>query len=111
MKSQGFDLRTHIRDVKTGQIVKKQPYQLKVERNKPKRFIRDGIVYGEDGSVIEELTGEAYAKSPKTQKIVRDFNEYAAEHEKEVRARIEKQVRAEVEEKVRKEIEEELAKE
>lgn len=53
--SEGFDLRTHILDAKTGEVLKVQPYRLVVKGDK-KIFIRDGVEYYEDGTRISEPT-------------------------------------------------------
>jgi hypothetical protein len=50
---QGFDHRVHIRDSKTGKIIQKQPYQYVVS-DKGSYYVRDGVKYNPDGSVIEE---------------------------------------------------------
>jgi hypothetical protein len=49
-----FDLRTHIRDPKTGFITKKQPYSLSISKEKGEIFTREGKRYYRDGSPVKD---------------------------------------------------------
>jgi hypothetical protein len=60
--SQGFDLRTHIRDPKTGQVIKKQPYKLYIGKfdgsNVGKFYERpvgSGNLFYENGAVAGRM--------------------------------------------------------
>ena len=55
MSKEGFDLRTHIRDPKTGRVIGSQPYRLRVSREGGRQFERpvgSGVWYFEDGSLV-----------------------------------------------------------
>lgn len=63
-----FDLRTHLRDVKTGVVVVKQPYQRVCEGGSI-HYVRDGVKYHENG---EPLPGQVIPEKkadPSTKKV------------------------------------------
>lgn len=47
-----FDTRVEIRDPKTGDVIRRQPYRL-IIRNGEQRFIRDGIEYYPNGDPVD----------------------------------------------------------
>lgn len=49
--SEGFDLKVHHRDKKTGRVVKTTPYQMKVSKEHGTYFIRKGVEYYPDGTI------------------------------------------------------------
>lgn len=53
MEEKRFDLRTHIRDPKTGEVVKKNLYRLHI-KNGVKVFERGGKKYHENGVEISQ---------------------------------------------------------
>lgn len=59
-----FDLRTHIRDPKTGATVKLQPYRLHISRERGTVFERFGIFYYPNG---EKLPNQAPVAIPAAQ--------------------------------------------
>lgn len=67
-----FDLRTHIRDSKTGKTIKSQPYRMHVDRANGTIFERAGIKYFPDGSFVDpasaKRTLEARANAVKAAK-------------------------------------------
>jgi hypothetical protein len=60
-ESQSFDLRTHIRDPKRGVVVRKQPYRLEIVDG-VRTYIRDGLRYHEDGTLVAGQISEAEPK-------------------------------------------------
>lgn len=58
---EGFDLRTHIRDAKTGNVKKLQPYRLRI-KNGVKIFERGGKFFYEDGSEVQKPEVKAESK-------------------------------------------------
>ncbi len=58
----GFDLRVHIRDLKTGKMIKEQPYKLHVDKERGKAFERDGKFYTLNGQ--EHPTWSRVSPSP-----------------------------------------------
>jgi hypothetical protein len=48
-----FDLRTHIRDPKTGKIVNSQPYKMMVSREHGTLFERGGVRYYPNGDRVD----------------------------------------------------------
>lgn len=49
----GFDLRVHIKCPKTGELVRKQPYRMVVDKEHGVEFIRDGRRYSESGKPLD----------------------------------------------------------
>ena len=49
--SEGFDLKVHHREAKTGRVKKVTPYQMKVSKEFGTVFIRGGVEYHPDGTV------------------------------------------------------------
>lgn len=49
--SEGFDLKVHHRDAKSGRIAKVTPYQLKVSKETGQTYIRGGVIFYPDGTV------------------------------------------------------------
>ena len=47
-----FDIRTHIRDPKTGTIIKHQPYRRICSREHGVQYERDGVRYFENGNYV-----------------------------------------------------------
>lgn len=56
--SQGFDLKVHHREVKTGRVVKVTPYQMKVDKENGTTFVRGGVTYFPDGTVKHDPKAE-----------------------------------------------------
>lgn len=48
-----FDLRTDIRDPKTGAIIKRQPYRMEVSRERGSIFIRNNVEYYANGDRVD----------------------------------------------------------
>ena len=63
-----FDLKTHHRDPKTGQITRKTPYQLRVEGGQM-RYMRNGVAYHPDGSKFDPNAMEVVPKGPEELKL------------------------------------------
>lgn len=64
-----FDVRTHIRDPKSGKVIMKQPYRLFVTQGPTgepmqlfERPVKSGIFYNPDGSLNEEHSKEGLAR-------------------------------------------------
>lgn len=55
---EGFDLKVHHRDPKTGAVTKATPYRMVVSKDHGTRFHRDGIEYYPDGSRVTPLPVE-----------------------------------------------------
>lgn len=53
---QGFDLRTHITDPKTGRVVKHQPYRI-VGDKEGVTYIREGKKYAPNGTYLGPVDG------------------------------------------------------
>lgn len=49
----GFDLRTEIKDAKTGRMIRFQPYTMIVDRNKGTIYSRNGKFYTLNGKELE----------------------------------------------------------
>lgn len=64
VKPAGFDLRVHIKDPKTGKMLKFQPYRLVVTKE-GQYYVRDGKRYNADGSLIGTDEQEAKPVSVK----------------------------------------------
>lgn len=62
MKS--FDLKTHHRDAKTGQITKVTPYTLKIDRDGREIFIRDGVKYFSNGEQVDPNQKPVVKRTP-----------------------------------------------
>lgn len=62
-KGQGFDLRTHIVDPKSGQIIKEQPYRRVVDKEKGTYYIRDGKRYQENGMCMDPVETKRTVKN------------------------------------------------
>jgi hypothetical protein len=64
-----FDLRVTIRDPKTGQIIKHQPYQKRVERGAKyeEYYVRDGIRYLPNGECLDQQKLDAAKQQPAKQ--------------------------------------------
>lgn len=58
LEKQQFDLRVHVRDPKTGFVVRKQPYRLTVDREQGEVFHRGGKRYYRDGTLIDKETSK-----------------------------------------------------
>jgi hypothetical protein len=80
-----FDLRTHIRDPKSGKEVKVQPYTLKIAADGSRIFIRDGRKFYEDGTEIVEAP-KAAAPAPAPKETVEKAAKPKAEAPKAVKA-------------------------
>lgn len=76
-KPQGFDLTTHHRDPKTGQVVHKTPYKLVIDRGTAKyeRPPGSGLWYSADGSLIKNTSKKAApVLEEKAQELEEDLN-------------------------------------
>ena len=75
----GFDLRTHIRDTKSGRISVVQPYRLRISADGTRVYERGGKKYYENGvEVVETKVATAPVEvepvkheEPKTEKTVK----------------------------------------
>lgn len=92
MKS--FDLRTHIRDKKTGQVIVEQPYTLHIIDGEEiyERPIGSGQFYSRNG---EEHPGHAVVALQKELKDKKAAKEQAVQARKEERAAVAKAAKAE----------------
>lgn len=94
-----FDLRTHLRDSKTGSVTRVQPYRLRVQKDKPPVFMRNGARFDATGKMLGEMSKEELKRgSVNTYNKVNPLKDEAA-----MRAQIEAQVRAEMEARYGKE--------
>lgn len=59
-----FDLRTHIKDPKTGFVTKTQPYRLHVNREKGTMYERAGVFYYPNGELVNPPKPAAPAANP-----------------------------------------------
>ena len=67
-----FDLRTHLRDPKTGQVVKHQPYRMLVDKETGVVFERAGIKYFPNGVRVD---GKKIVEAPvEATKVVENPN-------------------------------------
>lgn len=66
MDEKRFDLRTHIRDPKTGVVVKKNTYRLHI-KNGVKIFERGGKKYHENGDEISAPVEAPKVEAPKVE--------------------------------------------
>lgn len=57
-----FDFRTHIKDPKTGRVIKHQPYKKHVRRdgNPSEWYERDGVRYYESGEFVDKSDKQRY---------------------------------------------------
>lgn len=58
---QGFDLRTHVINPKSGKLLRRQPYRYVVDKDHGNYFIRDGKLFSEQGKL---LSGESLKAEP-----------------------------------------------
>ena len=65
-----FDLRTHIRDAKTGRVVKVQPYRRFTSRDGD-IYERDGVKYYENGELVKKPEKQAPVVEEKNTKQVK----------------------------------------
>lgn len=62
---EGFDLRVHIRDSKTGKIVRENPYSLSISKEHGVIYTRDGVQFNPDGTRKKALVAPAPNKDGK----------------------------------------------
>lgn len=60
--SKGFDTRVHVRDAKTGQVIRSNPYRMIVDREKGMVFERAGRRYSPDGTDLGPVGEDSKAK-------------------------------------------------
>jgi len=87
-KIKPFDLRVHIRDPKTGEIVTKQPYKLVITGSK-EFYVRDGRYFNADGS--EAVTKEQVRQRAEAERARKAKEEQMAERVAERKAKLDEE--------------------